>query len=66
MEEADEGIVSALIDVADLDLEKILGHESAPLAHCINRLIAQNLRGGSAVAGFNSFVGDGEEPTNVA
>jgi hypothetical protein len=66
MEEADDGIVGELIDVAGLDLQEILSVDSAPLAHCISRLIAQNRRGGSAIAGFDAFIGGGEDPTNVA
>lgn len=72
MEETGDGLVGELIDVADLDLEVVLAVDPGPLAGCIRRLIAQSGRGESAVAGFNSVIGDlesgphGEEPTHVA
>jgi FXSXX-COOH protein len=65
MEEADDELVGELIDVSALDLEEILGADDGPLANCIRRLIEQSSREGSAIAGFESFIG-GDEPTNVA
>jgi FXSXX-COOH protein len=64
MEEADDELVGELIDVAALDLSEVLALRDSPLAHCLRRLIEQNSRDGSAIAGFESFIG-GEEPTNV-
>jgi len=70
MEEADEGLVGELIDVADLDLEGILALRSGPLAGCIRRLIEQSSEE-SSVAGFESVIvgvesGPGGESTHVA
>ena len=62
MEEADDALLGDLIDVADLDLDVILGADSDPLTRCIRRLIALNSREGSAIAGFDAFVGG--EPTD--
>jgi hypothetical protein len=72
MEEADEGLVGELIDVADLDLEEVLAIDTGPLAVCIRRLIAQSSQEESSVAGFESVIAGfesgtgGEEPTHVA
>lgn len=60
MKDADDALVGDLIDVAALDVEQILAADHTPLAGCLRRLIQLDSRGGTAVAGFESFIGRDE------
>lgn len=69
MEHADDSFVSdeffsELIDITALDVEQVLAAERTPLAVCLRRLIQQNSRTASAVAGFENFLGE-DEPTDA-